>query len=133
MKSEDHVAILTLYARYNRAIDDGDAEGWSATFVEDGVFCHPARTWAGAAERRQFVIERNAKIAAGPVGNQRHWNDAIDLTITADAAAGGCDLLVAGVASDDGRAVVLARGRYQDRLARTADGWRFAERRLILI
>jgi hypothetical protein len=36
--ADDYLEIQQLYARYNMAIDSGDAEGYAATFVKDGVF-----------------------------------------------------------------------------------------------
>ncbi len=38
LSAQDYFEIQQLYARYNNAIDSGDAEGWAATFTSDGVF-----------------------------------------------------------------------------------------------
>lgn len=130
ISAEDRLAITALYAEYNRAIDTGEAHAWAATFIGGGIFHHPARIWTGSEDLRRFVIERNDKIAIGPIVDQRHWNDPVALDGHGDVATGACALLVSGVERDGGRAVVVARGHYADRLMRTAQGWRFAERRL---
>ena len=128
----DEAQIRALYAAYNDAIDAGKADDWADTFVMDGVFRHPLRDWAGRAELRQFVTERWEKIADGPIREQRHWNDAVQLDVFGDTARGHCDLLVSGIDSSVSRAVVVAQGRYSDRLVRTPLGWRFTERHLIV-
>lgn len=132
-KSEDHLAILALYANYNKAIDAGDADAWLAAFMKNGVFHHPTRSWTGQDDLRQFVEERTAKFSTNKVVDQRHWNDAIALDIADGKATGTCDLLVVGVTREDGSPKVVARGRYEDRLERGEAGWRFAERRLIVL
>ena len=38
LTGDDYIEIQQLYARYNNAIDSGDAEGYAATFVPDGTF-----------------------------------------------------------------------------------------------
>jgi hypothetical protein len=130
IKSSDHVAILALYAEYNRALDAGDIEGWLATFVEDGAFHHPSRSYVGTAELREFVTTRTAKFSSNPVIDLRHWNDAIDLRDNGGRIRGSCRLLVAGVTRHTGKPEVVARGQYEDMVERVSDGWRFKERRL---
>ena len=132
-RPEAELAILALYATYNRALDAGDAVGWAATFAQDGTFHHPARPWKGRDELRQFVQERTARFGTNPVIDQRHWNDAVTLEIDREQAKGTCDLLVAGVNRDDGSLEVVVRGRYEDRLQLQKDGWRFAERWLTVL
>lgn len=34
--------VTRLYARQSRLIDEGDAQGWAATFTADGVFASPS-------------------------------------------------------------------------------------------
>jgi hypothetical protein len=130
MTPDDRLMILALYAQYNRAIDAGDALPWARTFLEEGVFLHPAATYRGIAELIRFVTERQSKLGDHSVGEQRHWNDNIILEGSNDQASGSCDLLVAGRNRQTGRPEVVARGRYTDRLTATAQGWRFVERRL---
>jgi len=38
LSAQDNFEIQQLYAKYNIAIDSGDAEGYAATFTPDGVF-----------------------------------------------------------------------------------------------
>ncbi len=130
INADELVEIIALYARYNRAIDAGDAEDWAACFVRDGIFYHPARSWSDVSELRQFVEERSAKFATNAIIDQRHWNDRFEISAEGDKARASCDLIVVGVSRDDGSAQVVAKGSYSDRLARTPAGWRFLERKL---
>ena len=38
VSTEDYVAVADFYARYNWAVDEGDADGWANCFTEDGEF-----------------------------------------------------------------------------------------------
>lgn len=127
----DHLAILTLYAAYNRAIDCDDDEGWAATFVADGVFAHPARIWRGTNELRRFIVERKER-SGSPLANQRHWNGVITLQRERNQILGACDLIVTAQARESGGTTILAQGFYTDQLVDTPVGWRFAQRTLQL-
>ena len=130
LEPQDHLAILALYAAYNWSADAGDAAGWARTFTDAGVFRHPARLYSGPAELRSFIDDRNEKAAAAPLDRQRHWNDGIELTGSGDEVSGGCRLLLSGVEKVGGKTVVVAQGRYIDRIVREDGAWRFAERAL---
>lgn len=70
--------VTALYARQSQAIDDGDAEGWAATFTEDGEFASPTHgaPVRGREELRQFA----AGVRAGHVARgiqERHWLNSV--------------------------------------------------------
>ena len=133
MTPQDRLAILDLYARYNHAIDGGDAVAWADCFTPEGLFHHPARTWSGCAELRRFVEERTIRVRSGNTPTQGHWNDAIAIAGDERTATGSCELMVVGMAIDTGCAQILARGHYADNLVKSAVGWRFSKRRLTLL
>lgn len=128
----DRCALVALYAAYNHAIDTGDAPNWAQTFADDGIFEHPSANFVGHSELERFIRERNAKLAAHPCSDQRHWNDPIDLNIQSTRASGTCRLLVSGMRRDTNRPEVLATGYYIDELVKGEKGWRFRRRRLKL-
>ena len=119
LTAEDHAEIQQLYARYNLAIDSGDAEGWADVFTADGVF--------GNSEGRAALIEFANGFHEGQGGNARHWNTNIHVTGTADGAEGTCYLLLWNVGVRP--ATVIVSGIYHDTLVKTAAGWRFTSRR----
>ena len=128
----DQLAILALYAQYNRNLDAGHIQAWCDCFTSDGVFLHPSGAFEGHAGLREFVEGRTGKLATHPVIQQRHWNDAITLAPGSCGIDGQCELLVAGVDRQTQRPVILARGRYVDMIAHTVAGWRFSRRSLSL-
>ena len=120
LTGEDHAEIQRLYARYNLAIDSGDAEGWAGVFTEDGVF--------GNSEGRAALIEFAKSFYEGQGGNARHWNTNVDVTATRDGAEGTCYLQLWNVGVRP--ATITVTGVYHDTLVKTAGGWRFKTRRV---
>lgn len=129
---QDKLEILTLMREYNRAIDAGEDAQWAATYIQDGVFRHPARTWQGTDELRTFCASRTAGLDKAPLTDMRHWNDAIDITVSGDEATVTCDLAVIGNSRETGKPTLAATGSYRDRLVRRDGAWRFVERALVL-
>lgn len=131
-EAESKLAILDLYNRYNHSIDHGEIDGWCNTFVDDGVFDHPARRWEGREALCEFVTSRTNSFDKTPLREMRHWNDAINICINGDKAQASCDLLVSGVDRTTGKAAIAAVGRYEDVLVHSIDGWRFFTRKLVI-
>lgn len=126
----DRTKIRELTARYNRCFDDGDAEGFAATFTEDG-----AMEVAGG-----FVVEGRPALAqmcrSVPYGIVHVTADAL-VEVDGDRATQDVTVMVLQRpkpdAGPDERTARLDRsGRYHDELVRTADGWRFSRRTVIL-
>jgi hypothetical protein len=133
LNTDDQLALIALYAEYNRAIDTGDVEGWVATWSDDASFVHPVRPYRGTSELTDFVRERTAALPGHAISAQRHWNAEIVVSeVGPSSATGACLLLVAGEDRVSGRPAIAARGRYRDALVRTSAGWRFAQRTLEL-
>ena len=114
--ADDYMEIQQLYVHYNMAIDLGDADGYSATFVKDGSF----NNFNGHDALVQFIRDR--KNAA----NFRHWNSNLEITPTADGANGSVYLLLVDVSQKP--PVMGSPSQYQDQLVKTPDGWRFKKR-----
>ena len=126
----DRAQIRELTARYNRAFDDGDPEGFAATFTEDGVM---EVTGGPRTTGRPALAEM---VRRTPFGIMHVTADAI-VAVEGDRAVQDVTLLVvnrpAADAPPDKRVSRVRRsGRYHDELVRTPDGWRFARRRATL-
>ncbi len=130
IEPSQQLAILALYAEYNRTIDAGDAASWASTFLEDGVFHHPSRRFCGHSELEEFVRARVEKLAAHDVIHQRHWNDEISLSGAGDLVHGQCLLIVAGVDRDSHKPSAVAMGSYVDEIVKVGLQWRFKQRAL---
>jgi len=122
LATQDYVDIAQLYARYNTAIDTGDADGWAATFTPDGVFNGTTR---GHEALVQFVHDWRDKRNGA---NRRHWNSNLVVTRTPEGANGSVYLQLLDVGVRPAAATLTAM--YEDRLVKTADGWRFKSRLL---
>jgi uncharacterized protein (TIGR02246 family) len=124
---EDRLEIAELHARYNRAVDTGDAEGWAACFTPDGIFDARSRYAKGIAELVAFARFYHGQEAyRGAV----HWNNNIVADGDGSEARVHADyILVRG--SDEG-VQILSSGAYAS-VARKVDGrWLFASRKSIV-
>src|SRR5947209_12844717 len=81
LSADDYVEIQQLYAKYNTAIDSGDAEGYAGTFIKDGVF----NNFHGHDALVGFINQWRDKMNGGA---RRHWNTNLVITPTADGASG---------------------------------------------
>jgi hypothetical protein len=117
---QDHYEIHQLYARYNAAIDKGDAEAWASTFTADGVFGNSK----GHDALVQFIHEWREKRDGA---NRRHWNSNLLITPAADGNATGSVYLMLLNTGVTPPAIALS-AMYEDVLVRTGQGWRFKSR-----
>jgi uncharacterized protein (TIGR02246 family) len=126
----DRARIRELTARYNRAFDDGDAEGFAATFTQDGVM-----EVAGGFEVKGH--EALAKMCRSvPYGIVHVTVDAV-VEVDGDRATQDVTVMVLKRPKPDAgpeeRTSRLDRsGRYHDELVRTPEGWRFRRRTAVL-
>ena len=121
--------LINLYANLN---DAGRWEDVAALYVEDGLMARPSAP-------DQPIIGRDAILAsflARAPRVSRHICANIVVTVESPDAASAHSmiLLFSGAAATDGGLPTLDKkpaliGEYDDRFVRTADGWRFAERR----
>ncbi len=122
----DRTRIIELTARYNRAYDEGDAEGFAALFTDDAVM----EVVGG------FRVEGHeglTKMCAGMPWGIMHVTVDPVIEIDGDTAVQRVTLLVLQRADGAGRRSKLSStGRYTDDLVRTASGWRFARRSVVL-
>jgi uncharacterized protein (TIGR02246 family) len=117
--AQDYVEIEQLYARYNDAIDTGNADAWVGTFTPDGVF----NTFKGQEALRGFVEQWKGKMNGTRL---RHWNTNLRITPTADGASGAVYLMLLDVSAKP--PAITSAAQYTDALVKTPQGWRFKSR-----
>jgi len=122
----DRTTIRELTARYNRCFDDGDAEGFAATFTPDGAM---EVTGGFVVVGREALAQMCRNVPYGIV------HVTVDAVVEVDGDRATQDVTVMVLqrpkpdAAPDERTTSLDRsGRYHDELVRTEDGWRFARR-----
>lgn len=122
-----------LQVRYALTADRGDAEGFTALFAPDASIVipeYPPFTGHAAIHASLVGLARLGVTMRHVIVNQH-----VDATAP-EAAEGICYLIVfddPGAADANGHWAVRPPstiGEYRDRFVRTAEGWRFAERRL---
>ncbi len=119
LTAQDNFEIQQLYARYNNAIDSGDAEGWAATFTPDGVF----NSMSGHDALVGFVNAWREKMGGA---TRKHWNN--NLQVSGDSKSATATVYLMLVDFSTKPPSILATGVYNDTLVKTKDGWRFTKR-----
>jgi hypothetical protein len=119
LSAQDNFEIQQLYARYNIAIDSGDAEGWAATFTPDGVF----NTFSGHDQLVNFVKNWREKLNGA---TRKHWNNNLQISGNSKEASGYVYLMLVDFSTKP--ASILTTMTYTDSLVKTKNGWRFTKR-----
>jgi hypothetical protein len=115
---DDYEAIRQLTARYNRASDEADIEGWLRCFAPDGSFERKnGRRYRGYEELRELLDTFPVKA--------RHITSDFLIDIDVDTARQSCYLLFL----DRERNFELNMfGTYDDKLVRLDGNWVFVSR-----
>jgi ketosteroid isomerase-like protein len=120
---DDIEAIKQLTARYNRAFDTKDFAAFLATWTEDGFFerSNAGRSYQGTEQLRELLATFEVR--------GRHVTSDYIVEVDGDSAHQACYLTYLDVSDNFSVAIF---GDYSDDLVRTADGWRFRARRLLV-
>jgi hypothetical protein len=119
LSAQDYFEIQQLYARYNIAIDSGDAEGWAATFTPDGVF----NTFSGHDALVGFIKTWREKLNGA---TRKHWNNNLQVSGNSKEASASTYLMLVDFSTKPPS--ILMSGSYTDSLVKTKEGWRFTKR-----
>jgi actinorhodin biosynthesis protein ActVIA len=118
LSTQDYIEIQQLYARYNHAIDSGDAEAYAGTFTADGVFNNN--------NGREALLTFARGYAKNNGSNRRHWNTNLLITPTPEGANGTVYLFLLDVTAKPPSIVTTLT--YEDTMVKTPQGWRFKKR-----
>ena len=125
----DRQEIIDLAVAYCWALDTGDYEVLRSVFTADATAQLGSSSQSGVEE----IIERVSTSLAKFVGSQ-HMVSTHQVVTDGDTATARC-FLQAQHMRREGEAAPLytVGGRYEDRLVRTASGWRIAHRDLMVM
>jgi hypothetical protein len=112
--------IVALYPQY---ADNADEVAWAALFVEDGELCIGDTVIKGREALAAWLLGT----LKGPPMRHMMLNSFIDV-MSEDSARGSLDMAL--LLRKDDRWELGPAPRYDDQYVRTADGWKFARRRL---
>jgi uncharacterized protein (TIGR02246 family) len=123
---EDEDRIRRTISEYSQRCDDGRFQEWSELFTEDGRFVVAGNATQGREPIRQMMA---AMLPPGSRGKHITSNTIVD--IDGDRAASTTDYLFVRPAPTG--PVIVAAGRYRDRLVRDGTSWRFEERSITML
>jgi len=123
---DDRLEIRDLVARYDRAIDSGNAEAWAACFTEDGSWDGGIRV-DGREALLAFARSLPTDAAFAALRGARHFvaNHLVEET-GPDEARLLCDNLM--LQPREGGVAAILAADYDDRLRRVDGRWLFSSR-----
>ena len=129
MSADDRRAIIDLTVAYCWALDTADWGRLAEVFVPDAT----ANLGGSDHDGLPDIVGR-ITTALGRYSDSQHMVTNHEVEVDGDEATCRCYLQAQHVHGDplDGRNYAVG-GRYEDRLVRTADGWRIAHRDLIVM
>ncbi len=122
--------VTRLVHQYVWANDAQDWEQCAALYTQDAVFRRPSG--GDPVVGREAIL---ASFTARPPRAQRHVmaNTLVDVVSESEARVKSVIVLYMGDAAEEGLPVQDPKspliGTFEDRVVKTADGWRFAERK----
>ncbi|MEV6640375.1 nuclear transport factor 2 family protein [Amycolatopsis sp. NPDC051371] len=122
---DDYRALENLIASYAALVDAGDFDGVGVLFA-DGAFVGSGGALHGAEVTR--MLRDTVIVYDDGTPRTKHVTTNIALEVSGDTASGRAYFTVLQAAPGLPLQTIAA-GRYADSFTRTADGWRFTERR----
>ena len=123
LSPEDYMEIQQLYGFYARDVDPGSRRDPSWMFAGDGVADMNGRKYSGQ-ELKDFY----AQVPKNQSSGIRHFNSTYVIVGTPEGARGSSYMLQVERRAEGRPIEVTLFGKYEDRLVKTRDGWRFKER-----
>jgi ketosteroid isomerase-like protein len=124
LTTDDQVAIQGLAARYNHAIDSGDADAFLATFVETGVL----DAGVGLSIEGHAALKDFATNFASSARAPRHVATNLVIDGDGDQATLKAYVQMYIMSGDPAQQVIAAAGKYDDTLVKEAGTWKFVRR-----
>jgi ketosteroid isomerase-like protein len=123
----DRLAISQVLDEYARGIDSRDWDLVQSVFTDDAFLDYTA--FGGPKGPRDDVITWLQDALTAFVMSQHHITNRL-VTIDGDEAVVAAELLaIMGMTGDPGKmSMMYTGGQYNDRLVRTAEGWKIARR-----
>ena len=126
--AEDHIAIERLMYCYARCADHKDYLGLAQVFSSDAVFENRERTVTSLTAIQDMML------ALEKYRSTQHRVQNILYAVDGDTAQGETYCLASHLIDQDGETRKIDMGIiYRDRLRRTSDGWRIAQRKFDLL
>ena len=125
LPAEDYLEIQQLYSYYARDVDSGTQRDASWMYTDDGVWDVQGTRIVGREALQEFYRNVPPGVTRNGV---RHFSTNLVLVPTEEGARGSAYMLALERRSEAAEAEITVWGKYEDRLVKTSDGWRFKER-----
>ncbi|TCP55255.1 uncharacterized protein (TIGR02246 family) [Tamaricihabitans halophyticus] len=123
----DEFEIRLLYARYARAIDEGDGEAWAACYTSDGTYWSSTfGTRTGRPALRDFAVNHCQEWHDQGIRTQ-HWISQTLLEPAPWGIAARTYVLLMGTTAA-GPPTAMLQTEYHDQLVREDGSWRLHRR-----
>ena len=122
----DEDRIMRTIAEYSRRCDDGRFDEWSQLFTADGRF-----VVGGNATQGREPIRKMMEAMLPPGSRGKHITSNTIVNLDSDRATSTTDYLFVRPAPTG--PVIVAAGRYHDRLVRDGDRWLLEERTITML
>lgn len=124
----DTQAVVDIAVGYTWALDARDWPALEAVFTADAT----ADLGGTRCEGRDAIVAKCVS-ALSPLDGSHHLVGNHQVDIDGDRATHRCYVHAQHMRNDvDGSGLFVIAGRYEDRLVRTADGWRISHRDLVV-
>jgi hypothetical protein len=128
MSDADEAAIIRLTHDYCWALDTHQWDDLRKVFTAD------CRTLLGGEQHGVDQTIARISAALGQLDDSQHMVSTHQIHIDGDRATGRCYLHAQHLKHNTpGGDQYIVAGRYEDRYVRSADGWRIAERELVVM
>jgi len=127
--------IRTLIGRIAHLSDDGDLDTeYASLYTEDGSWgtVNGEVRYRGRAEIVAAAKERRTNGAQGPGSGLLHMNASLWISVDSPTEAHAESYWMVVSTKGEQGTVVSGAGRYLDTFRRTPDGWKFADRTVVL-
>jgi ketosteroid isomerase-like protein len=127
-EAADRRAIIDLAVAYGRILDRGDVDELRDLFTDDAT-----AELGGSGQKGIDEICDRLSTALAPYVRWEHHLDGHEVAIAGDAATARCSVHAVHVRpAGESPPVYTVAGTYEDRLVRTAAGWRISHRSLVV-
>lgn len=125
---EDQLAIQRVITDYSAFLDGRDYDGYVGLFTEDGVWANGNTRREGQGEIRDMLSGLFGEVEEGFVNTSSfHQISNFEIDVEGDTATAKSRFIFV-MRGEGGEPVNELSGQYHDKLVRTADGWKIAER-----
>ena len=132
MNADDRQAILDLISSYSYAYDANDLERFGGLFEANAVATFRQGNLTGNAQIREAMAARRQWVAQQGIQPRHYQTNTMLAEIAEGHVKGTTMILVTWQRSGEPEPRVVHTGFYDDEFRRTAEGWRFSKRAILI-